>query len=403
MKTSQSFRGALARAFLPLAMSAGIFFHASAAAQTPPAAPTPAAPATKPATPAPAAAAKPAAAAPAARPAVKADAKPATAKAPAKATPAKVTLAWRGDHATARGVMTELARQYEREKKIRIEVTPFSTISGIDAAANGSADFAGSLRPAHGKRAEESGLTFVPIAWDGLVILTSPSNPVSNITLKDIWRVYYGRADNWKLLGGKDQPINAYAVTGPLDGVEYALRALLFKNGEQRVATPRLYLNTSKLEEGITLDPAGFGVSTLSNAAGNAKLKILQVEGVVPSTASVGDGSYPLYTPIYLALREDSAKAAEVKEFIAWLETPSAKATLRKRQLVPYADGLNLKDADATRVAMIETKVNETPVSAPIATAAALTRVAPTSPATQAAKERADQARDAKADGKVGN
>lgn len=296
--------------------------------------------------------------------------------------------------------MNELAKLYEREKKVKIQLTPFSTISGIDAALQGTADFAGSVRPAHGKRPEEAGLTFVPVAWDGLVMITSPANPVSSISIKDIWRVYYGRADNWKLLGGNDKAINMYAVAGPLDGVEYALRWLIFKNGDQRVAVPRLYLNTSKLEEGITLDPSGLAVSTLSNTAGNPKLKLLNVDGVVPSTASVRSGSYALYTPVYVALKEDSKNAAAVKDFIAWLDTPTAKAALLKRQLLPYSDGLSLKDGDEARLALIESKVNETPLAAPAATAAALTSIAPTSTRTQEAKDAAAESREKKAEAK---
>jgi len=351
-------------------------------------------PAAKPA-PAKPAAAKPAAA-PTAKPAAAKPAAPAAAKPAAAAARPSQSLIWRGDIASARGLMSELAKLYEREKKVRIQLTPFSTVSGIDAVTQGSADFAGSLRPNHPKRNEESGLTFVPVAWDGLVMITSPANPVSNISIKDIWRVYYGRADNWKLLGGNDKAINMYAVAGPLDGVEYALRWLIFRNGDQRVAVPRVYLNTSKLEEAVTLDPSGLGVSTLSNTAGNPKLKLLNVEGVVPSTASVRDGSYALYTPVYVVLREDGSNAAAVKDFIAWLETPNAKALLLKRQLLPYADGLALKDADAARLALIETKVNETPLAAPAATAAALTRVAPTSALTQEAKAEAVESREKK-------
>lgn len=423
-----SLRRALPRALFLLSSALWLApVMAAEPAATAPAKPAPAAtaPAAKPAAattaapaPAPAksveatpAAAKPAAAAkpPAAKPAAAkpAAAKPATAAAakPAASPPATKpvgggALIWRGDIASSRGYMNELAKLYEREKKVKIQLTPFSTISGIDAALQGTADFAGSVRPAHGKRPEEAGLTFVPVAWDGLVMITSPANPVSSISIKDIWRVYYGRADNWKLLGGNDKAINMYAVAGPLDGVEYALRWLIFKNGDQRVAVPRLYLNTSKLEEGITLDPSGLAVSTLSNTAGNPKLKLLNVEGTVPSTASVRDGSYPLYTPVYVALKEDSKNAAAVKDFIAWLETPSAKAALLKRQLVPYSDGLALKEGDEKRLALIESKVNETPLAAPAATAAALTSVAPTSPRTQEAKEAAAESRSKKAKSK---
>lgn len=387
MITSRLLRRALPRALF-LAIAACWLLPAAAA--EPAAGPAAAKPATaKPAAAKPAPAAKPAAATPAV--AAKPAAKPAAGKAGSS------TLIWRGDIASARGFMSELAKQYEREKKVRIQLTPFSTISGIDAVQQGTADLAGTLRPNHPKRNEESGVTFVPVAWDGLVMITSPANPVSNLTLKDIWRAYYGRADNWKLFGGNDKSINMVAVAGPLDGVEYALRWLIFRNGDQRVAVPRVYLNTAKLEEAVALDPGGLGVSTLSNAAGNPKLKLLNVEGVVPSTASVRNGSYPLYTPVYIAVREDATNAAAVKDFIAWLDTPSARATLLKRQLVPYAEGLALKDGDEARLAMIETKVNETPLAAPAATAAALGRVAPTSLLTQEAKAEAAESRGKKA------
>ncbi|MEO8671721.1 MAG: substrate-binding domain-containing protein [Tahibacter sp.] len=337
--------------------------------------------------------------------------KPATAKATAgksaaaKSPAAATVLVWRGDIAAARGLMNDLAAQYQREKKTRIEVNPFSTISGIDAVAAGSADFAGGLRPAHAKRVEENGIVFVPVAWDALVMIVSTANPVSDLSIKDLWRVYYGRADNWKSLGGNDAPINMYAVAGPLDGVEYALRSLVFRNGDQRVAAPRLYLNTAKLEEGITLDPNAMGVSTLSSVADNKKLKMLRIQGVEPSASTLADGSYSLYTPVYLAYKDDSRNVARVKDFIGWIDSPAAKTTLRKHALVPYSDGTTLLAGDAARLAMIETRVNETPVSAPAATAAALTRIAPTSPTTRAAKEREAKERNKKtkavqADGK---
>lgn len=303
-------------------------------------------------------------------------------------------LVWRGDITTARGFMTDLAKQYEKDKKTKLALSPFSTLSGLDAAVAGSADFAGSARPGYDKRTEEAPLRFVPVAWDAVVLITSPGNPVGNLNLKDVWRLYYGKTTNWKELGGRDAAVNMYAVAGPLDGVEFSLRALVFRNGDQRVAVPRLYLNATKLEEGITLDPAGLGASTLSGVNGNAKVKVLSIEGVAPSLANIGNGTYPLYSPLYLAYREDAPRAAQVKEFIAWLDTPAAKNIFIKHQLLPYADGAALQAKDTERLAMIEAKVTEVPVAAPSATAAALTREAPTSPATVAAKEREAAARE---------
>jgi phosphate transport system substrate-binding protein len=303
-------------------------------------------------------------------------------------------LVWRGDHATARGFMTDLAKQYEKDKKLKLSLSPFSTLSGLDAVTAGTADFAGSARPAFAKRTEEDGLTFIPVAWDAVVLITHPSNPVSSVNLKDVWRLYYGRTTNWKELGGRDAAINMYAVAGPLDGVEYSLRQMVFQRGDQPVAVPRLYLNATKLEEGISIDPVGLGATTLSAVADNKKVKILGIEGVGPSLANTGNGSYPLYTPVYLVLREDGPRAAQVKAFIAWLDSPAAKNVMIKHELLPYNDGAALLPKDSERLAMIEARVNETPVAAPNATVAAQSRIAPTSPTTVAAKERQAEAND---------
>ena len=65
----------------------------------------------------------------------------------AKSTPAKgPTLIWRGDVATATGVVDEVALAWQKSGKGTLELQPFNTASGIDAVSTGAADLAGSLR-----------------------------------------------------------------------------------------------------------------------------------------------------------------------------------------------------------------------------------------------------------------
>lgn len=324
-------------------------------------------------------------------------------------------LIWRGDHATGRALMEDLAKQYAKEKKGKISLQPFSTLSGLDAVAAGSADFAGSARAKYSRRAEEASLNFIPVALDGAVLITHPKNPVSNLTLKQIHDIYYGRIKNWKDLGGPDKEINLYAIASPLDGIEYSLRELVFRNGDQRVAAPRLYINTTKLEEGITLDPAGLGLSTMAGTYSNKGVKMLSVEGVAPTTATVGDGSYPLYITLYLAERTDSPKQAAIERFLAFLETPGAKDILRRHQLIPYADASAVIAKNDQRMAYIDAQVGRNaaasaaavaassappPVAAPRASLEAKTRIAPTAETTQAARENLARAEAKKAEKK---
>ena len=371
--------------FCILGLFLGLNFSSFALAQTP--APAPA--------PAPAAATAPAAAKPAAAK------KPAVAAKP-KAPPPVPGIIWRGDRATERAFVADLAKQYELSKLGKITMQPFSTISGIDAVHDGSADIAGSARAAMPGRDEESGMTFYPIAWEALVPVTSPKNPVDNVSLKQLYDIYLGHLTSWKDLGGADEPINLYAVAAPLDGVEYSLRTLIYHKGDQAVSVPRLYLNTTKLEEGIAIDPHGLGFTTLSAVYANPGIKMLKVEGFSATTASIEDGSYPLYSPLYLASRDDGKNREVVEKFIKYASSDAGKAIIRKHQLVPYDEAPSLVGKQDERVAYIDAHINPapavaatpttTPVSAPIATADYLRRTAPNSVEAQQARERAAQA-----------
>jgi len=146
------------------------------------------------------------------------------------------TLLWRGDHNTARAFMRDMAADFEKSKQGKVTLQPFSTISGLDAVHDGSADIAGSSRPPMLERAEENGTNFYPVAWDALVMITSPKNPVGNITLKQIHDIYLGHIKDWSELGGPPGEINLYGIAPPLDGSEYSLRDLIFHHGDQAVA-----------------------------------------------------------------------------------------------------------------------------------------------------------------------
>ena len=345
------------------------------------------------------------------------------------ASAAEDELLWRGDHATGRTIMDELAKEYAKEKKGKITLQPFSTVSGLDAVAQGTADIAGSARGKYMKRPEESGINFVPVALDAAIMITHPKNPVTSLTLHQVYDIYYGRITNWTALGGEPKDINLYGIAAPLDGVEFSVRDLVFRNGDQRVAIPRLYLNTTKLEEGVAIDPAGLGLSTRASIHGNAGVKALAIENIGASTPTISDGSYPLYITLYLAEKVDSPKQAAIDRFIAFLDSPTAKDILRKHDLIPYSDATDPIARASARTAFIDTHLGRepgttsgtaaaavaavtpapiaasvpppTPVAAPRASLEAKSRIAPTSESAEQLRQNLARAEAAKAEKKA--
>jgi phosphate transport system substrate-binding protein len=308
-------------------------------------------------------------------------------------------LVIRGDLATSRGLVDAIAEAYEDAGKGNVVVQPFNTVSGIDATLDGTADIAASARPGFPGRAQEAGLNFMPVAWDALVMITSPDNPVSNLTLKQLHDIYWGKITNWSELGGRDEPIDLYTIASPLDGTEYSLRRLLYGRGNAPIVMPRSYINVDTLEQGIALDPKSLGLSSLSGVRDNHKVKIIPVEGVSPSPATIADGSYPLYTAIYLATNPGSPHAADVARFMDFLSSDEAKKLMREHDLLPYSDASALQSPDQQLAAVTAKMVSEgLPVSEethaeavaaapqPVQAAPALATVAPTSTVAAAAQ-----------------
>lgn len=350
-------------------------------------------------------------------------AKPAAAKPAAKPVPKKAAfvpetvVVWRGDIVSARGVANDLIKVYEKDNKGLLTVQTFSTVSGIDAVIAGSADIAGSARAMHDKRDEEKNLVFQPIALDAIVVVTHPRNPVGNLTLAQLRQIYLGRVNNWKDVGGADAPINLYSIAAPLDGVEFSFRRLLYKRGDQKVAAPRLYLNTSKLEEAIAIDPNGLGLTSLSSSYANKGMKMLSVEGVSASTQSVANGSYPLFNTLYVVHREDATNRAGIDNFVMFLNTPAAMQTMRRHQLVPYAEAGDVYARDGERLTFIDNAIASVtpaeiaalqrvrdahPLSAPRATLESRASAAPTAESTQQARENLEKSEAKKAEQKAG-
>jgi phosphate transport system substrate-binding protein len=294
------------------------------------------------------------------------------------------SLTWRGDVVTGNSVMKGMAQAWQSSGHGHVTLEPFNTASGLDAVAGGSADIAGSARGSSGNSVD-SGLTFTPVAWDALVLVTSPSNPVSSLTLQQVHDIYYGKITNWKDVGGNDSPMDVFAVASPGDGVEFSLRKLLFGRGSQPVAAPRLYVNTTQLEASVALDPRAFGVTTMSSVAGNSKIKMIRINGVAPSVSSVSSGSYPLFTELYLVTNSSSPNAAAAKAFVDFTQTAKGQSVLRSHSLVPYSDGGALTAMDSSRRSRILAEVGAHASAEPTQVAAAAPASRALIPATAAA------------------
>ncbi len=251
------------------------------------------------------------------------------------------TLYWAGCGITKKAFMTELAKAYKKETGVNIVLQGGGATKGIRKVSSGELHIGGACRVALSRHPLERRAHQVPVAWDALVVIVNKNNPINNITLSQLRKIYLGEITSWKELGGQDGPVDIYVRRGNLSGVGRTLRELVFANFDQKFPAAKYIENSSgPLEKGISKNILGIGVTGVSSAR-KRDVKILRLQGIEPSYDNIKNGSYLLYRPLYL-VRNASANNLLVNRFIKFALSRRGKEIIRAAGTVPYSDALVL-------------------------------------------------------------
>jgi phosphate transport system substrate-binding protein len=89
---------------------------------------------------------------------------------------------------------------------VNIDVQGVGSTAGIKAAIDGTADIGMSSRNLKDEE-KAAGVKEYIIAYDGIVIAVHPNNPVEDLDMKTIRKIFKGEITNWKEVGGEDEEI----------------------------------------------------------------------------------------------------------------------------------------------------------------------------------------------------
>ena len=195
---------------------------------------------------------------------------------------------------------------------------PTGSGSGIQAVSEGRCDIGLASR---GLKDDEksSGLTETVLAYDGIAVVVSPENPVSDLTLQQIADIYTGKITNWKDVGGNDAEIvliGREAGSGTRDGFESI-------TGTEEACQYRQELtSTGDVIATVSQNPNAIGYASLS--AVKDTVKALSVGGVAPSEDTVKDGSYVIQRPFVLVTKDGVALNPAAQTFVDYATSAEA-------------------------------------------------------------------------------
>ncbi|QEH68407.1 phosphate ABC transporter substrate-binding protein [Cellulosilyticum sp. WCF-2] len=208
--------------------------------------------------------------------------------------------------------MEQLAEKYkETVPDANIEVQGNGSSAGIKAVADGTADMGMSSRELS---EEEKGLdlTETVIAHDAIAVVVNTTNEVTNLTKEQIKDIYEGKITNWSQVGGKDE--NIIVVTREAgSGTRGAFEELLGLLTTDKAST---IIDRALVSEGTGSIMAT--VASKENAIGyislgyrNETVKLVEVDGVMPSAETVLANEYMISRPLLLLTSNNTSDEAK--------------------------------------------------------------------------------------------
>ena len=192
---------------------------------------------------------------------------------------------------------------------VTVNYNPTGSGSGITAVQDGTCDIGLSSRALKDEE-KSAGLKETILAYDGIAIIVHPDNPVSDLTLEQIAKLYTGEITNWKDVGGNDAEvvlIGREAASGTRDGFESI-------TGTKDACQYRQELtSTGDVITAVSQNPDAIGYASLASVKDT--VKALNVGGVTPSEATVKDGSYLVQRPFVLVTVEGKGLSPAAQAF----------------------------------------------------------------------------------------
>ncbi|MDH3451676.1 MAG: substrate-binding domain-containing protein, partial [Gammaproteobacteria bacterium] len=180
-----------------------------------------------------------------------------------------------------------------------------------------------------------------PVAWDALVAIVHSSNPVDDVTFRQLRDIYLGKITNWQALGGPNKPLEFYIRRGKISGVGRAARRLLFDDLSLEFKARKYFDSSAPLEKAVEDSPWSLAVTGASSAR-KRDVKILTLEGKTAGYDSIRSGDYSLFLPLFLVVNAQNQKQPLIEQFVQFAYSPEGMAIMRRNGVVPYNDALHL-------------------------------------------------------------
>lgn len=231
-------------------------------------------------------------------------------------------LRYAGASTLQRNFMPEASLRFGAAHNVTFKVDGGNSAAGLKALRAGVIDLAGSGRFLTTQE-KAAGLVEHLLGWDPLVVVVHVTNPLGNLSSADLRRLLLGTVRNWKEVGGRDLPILQVAAPSG-SGIREAVDDLFL--ADRHLSPPAIIsLVVADADRNVALLPAAFTVTSLS-MVDVEQVKIITVDGFLPTRINVAAGNYSLLKPLLLVTK--GKPKGTLALFVNFAKSPEGQAII---------------------------------------------------------------------------
>jgi phosphate transport system substrate-binding protein len=261
----------------------------------------------------------------------------------AVSTPAPTTITIVGSAAmqrALRGLTEEFSRQ---NPNVLFSIRSGGSTIGEEEVAQGEADIGATTLPPPDVATDGVELMRTPVGINGLAIVVHPSNSVGDLSLVQLSDIFAGRVLDWQALGsdnGEIQLVSREDGSGSrrlfeervMGDDRVSLTAVVMPSSADVAAYVAKrpdaigYLSRGEVAGLFAADADAAAPQPATTPAAWPRVKIVRVEGQLPTVENLAEQRYALIQPLYLITR--GAPAGWPRRFIDFVLSPAGQAII---------------------------------------------------------------------------
>ena len=226
-------------------------------------------------------------------------------------------------------VIGALGEAFQNDTGISFTYNPTGSGSGIKAVQEGRCDIGLSSRDLKAEE-KEAGLSAVVLAYDGIAVIVNPENPISDLSVEDIAKIYKGEITNWSEVGGNDAEIvliGREAGSGTRDGFES------ITDTEDACKYRQELTSTGDVITTVSQNPGAIGYASVASVKDS--VKAVTVDGVAATEENIKNGSYVVQRPFILVTKTDTPLSDAAFKFFTYITSDDANEIISAAGVVP--------------------------------------------------------------------